>query len=248
MRIALCFWGLCRSTHLTIESIEECIYKPLKEAGYDVTTFLHTYTLYRNYKNSRSNELNIQLKNTNYKLLKPDNYKTENQDQIDIQLDFIKYRTMGDPWEHDTISVSDKWETLNNHIRALWSLQKVTELWTTCGQSFDVVLYLRPDVSYKTKLKKEWIEAVHRGTVFIPDFHLYFGSNDRFAIGHPEDMKLYGNRLNEALSYSQRKPLHAEAFLTDFMRSKGVQFVTIPFRFQRVRANGLVCESDRGLF
>lgn len=245
MRVALCFWGLCRSTDLVVQSFYENILQPLQEAGYEIDIYLHTYKLYRSYSNSRANETKIFLKNTNYKLLQPRLALVEDQDEVDKQLNFTEYRKHGDPWEKDG---GEKWLTLNNHIRALWSLKQVTGLWQRSGIQYDTVLYLRPDVRFKTKLDITWIEAVRKGTVFIPDFHVYFGSNDRFALGSPKDMATYGNRFDAALEYSQNRPLHAEAFLSDYMYSKGIQLQCVPFRFQRVRANGVVCEADKEAF
>lgn len=245
MRIALCFWGLCRSTDRILKSYEDNVLQPLLEAGHQVDVYLHTYKLYRSYTNSRSSEIKVQLKNTNYKLLQPFRYMIEDQDAIDMELELNKYRTQGDPWEKDG---GEKWATLDNHIRALWSLRTVTSIWQQSSFRYDRVMYLRPDVSFKTRFNVEWLEAVHKGTVFIPDFHIYFGSNDRFALGHPSDMAIYGNRFNWALEYSRQKPLHSEAFLTDTLTSRGITMECIPFRFQRVRANGVVCEADRDVF
>lgn len=244
MRVALCFWGLCRSTDLVVQSFEENVLQPLAEAGYEIDIYLHTYKWYKTYTNLRSNEIGLLLKNTNYKLLNPRRAIVENQEQADNEIDFHTYRSNGDPWVDDCKSEKEAWITHSNHLRALWSLKKVTGLWQSSARSYDAIIYLRPDVRFKTKFDVAWIEAVRRGTVFIPDFHVYFGSNDRFAIGSPSDMGIYGNRFDGAFEYSRKKPLHAEGFLTDYMYSKGIKFECVPFRFQRVRANGVTCEAD----
>lgn len=248
MRIALCFWGLCRSTDRILKSYEENVLQPLLEAGHQVDVYLHTYKLYRSYTNIRANEINVQLKNTNFKLLKPRLYMIEDQDEIDKEIGLNRFRQKGDPWENDRKSQKEAWSTLDNHLRALWSLRIVTSIWQQQSIEYDRVIYLRPDVSFKTKFNVEWLEAVRKGTVFIPDFHIYFGSNDRFALGLPSDMAIYGNRFEWALEYSKQKPLHSEAFLTDTLTSRGIKMECIPFRFQRVRANGVVCEADREVF
>jgi hypothetical protein len=80
-------------------------------------------------------------------------------------------------------------------------------------------------------------------TVLIPDFHIVHGCNDRFAIGEPDVMKVYGSRFTGALGYSKTNLLHSEAYLFDTMR--GFAFQTIPFRFRRVRAGGFVFEGDK---
>lgn len=247
MRVAVCFWGLCRSTDRVLESIETCIFTPLREAGIVYDTFLHTYKLFRPYTNMRASEIKVQLKNTNWKLLNPIDAVVENQDAVDKVLQLSKYRHHGDPWIDDERGFGTSYTTLDNHIRALWSLKQVTCLWSNTGRPYDAVLYCRPDVRYLTALLPSWIENIQRGVVLIPDFHLYHGSNDRFAIGHPRDMLVYGMRFDAAFGYSQQKQLHSERFLTDHLAQHGIGLRLVPFRFQRVRADGHVCEADRDL-
>ena len=239
MRVALCFWGLCRSTDRIIESIETCIFNPLINAQISYDVYLHTYKLYRPYTNARSNETGLQLKNTIWKLLKPREAKIENQDEVDKALDLKKYRNRGDPWESD-------YSTLDNHIRALYSLSEVTRLWTQSGTTYDVVIYLRPDVRFMTPISLNWLN-VRKDLILIPDFHLFYGCNDRFAIGIPKDMKVYGDRFYSAYEYSLQKPLHSEQFLSNHIVGYGIEFKTIPIRFRRVRADGYTCDADKDL-
>jgi hypothetical protein len=245
MRVALCFWGLCRSTDLVLESIEQNVFKVLKDAGIQYDVYLHTYILYRKYTNVRADEYGLQLKNTIWKLLQPVKSIIENQDTIDKELKLEKYRRNGDPWNDDTIKDYVPFSTLDNHIRALWSLKQVTSLWKSSGQNYTKIIYLRPDVFYQTPFNIEWIIKPIKKTILIPDFQLIDGCNDRFAIGEPDSMAVYGERFNDAYEYSKLKQLHSEAFLADSIKKKGYVFSTIPFRFRRIRANGVVHSGDR---
>jgi len=244
IKVALCFWGIARSTDFTIESIERNIWKPLQDAGIKYTTFLHTFTLKNPYTNSRASEWNIHLKNDIWKMLLPDHYLVEQQEDIDKILNFKKYRTHGDPWECERISMYRKYSTLDNLIRALYSLSKVTSLWESMASRFDAVIYLRPDVRFITPLKIEWITQCQHGTVYIPNFHLVDGWNDRFAIGRPNDMLLYGRRFIDAHIYSLKKPLHSESFLAEYMQKHKVFAVPISFMFRRIRADNHICPAD----
>jgi hypothetical protein len=252
MRVALCFWGICRSTDRIIESIETCIFNPLINARIFYDVYLHTYKLYRPYTNIRSNETGLQLKNTIWKLLKPTEAKIENQDEVDKALDLKKYRSKGDPWGNEKNSKNNEdllendYSTLDNHIRALYSLSEVTKLWSQSDSTYDLVIYLRPDVRFMTPLSLNWLD-VRKGLILIPDFHLFYGCNDRFAIGVPKDMKVYGERFYSAYEYSLQKPLHSEQFLSNHIVSYGIEFKTIPIRFRRVRADGHTCNTDKDL-
>lgn len=247
MRVALCFWGLCRSTHITHVSIEKYIFSVLKNAGIKYDVYLHTYTFYRAYTNFRANEINIQLKNTNWKLLKPIKYCIEHQDTIDVQLNLEKYRAQGDPWKYNIEHDPSPFSTLDNHIRALWSLNQVTNLWTSSDISYDRVIYLRPDVEFMVPFNINWITSPIKNTILIPSFQHIYNCNDRFAIGTPEAMKLYGERFHVAYQYSLKKSLHSEGFLADYMNINGYTFSSIPFSFRRIRADGRVQEGDRNI-
>jgi hypothetical protein len=247
MKVAICFWGLCRSTHLTLESIRRCIFEPLEAARIEYTVFLHTYTLYRSYTNSRSCESNIQLKNTNWKLLQPVASIIEDQDTVDKQLHLESYRSRGDPWSDDRVHNTVPFSTLDNHIRALWSLKQVTKLLSNSREAYARVIYLRPDVRFQTPLEIEWIKGPLPSTILIPDFHHVYKCNDRFAIGDLATMKLYGNRFDAAYEYSRQSSLHSEKFLYDYMTYKGYAFAIIRFRFKRIRADGKICQGDMNL-
>jgi hypothetical protein len=241
MKVALCFWGLTRSLDYTRESIESCIFQPLRDAGIEYSIFLHTYTLYRPYTNVRAGEVGLQLKNTAWRDLQPTASIVENQDTVDKTLQLTEYRSCGDPWGTPQ---SDPYGTLNNHIRALWSLKQVTELWTSSTESFDAVIYLRPDMLYRRKLNIEWIRNLEDTTLYMPNFHLIEGCNDRFAIGKPSVMRIYGGRFTGALEFSRRLPLHSEKYLAFKLSLHNIHCNYINFPFRRVRANGKIHEDD----
>jgi hypothetical protein len=239
MKVALCFWGLCRSTDLTIQSIQTCIFQPLQDAGIQYDIYLHTYTLYRPYSNPRAKEEKLQLKNTAWKLLQPTRESIEDQDDVDKKLDLKTYRALGNPWPDDP-----SYTTLDNHIRALWSLKQVTSLWLSKEKEYSCIVYLRPDVKFKKPINPEWVLNVNSSSVRIPNFHLVDGCNDRFAIGSPECMRIYGNRFDNALQYSYCNLLHSERFLAYELKRNAIRIDLIFFRFIRIRADGQPCPSD----
>ena len=136
--IAICVWGICRSTDHTIESVRQHIFQPLEAAGITYTVYLHTYALYRPYENPRAKETRQQLKNSLWKLFKPDTSIIEDQDEVDSRLNLQDYRTHGTPWKEED---GTGFQTLDNHIRALWSLYQVTKLWIPHQQTYDAILY-----------------------------------------------------------------------------------------------------------
>ena len=244
MRIALCFWGLCRSTHLTIASIERQIYSVLRSAGIDFDVYIHTYNLYKPYTNPRSGEYDILLRNTAWKLLQPTEYQVDDQDQVDRHIGFQAYRSKGNPWSDEASQSEAPWHTLDNHLRALWSLKQVTGLWQRSKETYDWIVYLRPDVRFVSPFDIDWLKQIGLNSIGCPDFQQISGCNDRFAVSRPEAAAIYGTRFDKALEYSRQKPLHAETFLADTIVAAGYRFVPLDIVFRRIRADGQTCPAD----
>jgi len=230
--IAICFYGLCRSTNYTIESINKCIFEALKNLHFNYDVYLHTYKLSTPYTNLRNSEENIMLDNDLYKLLNPNVYKIDDQDDIKKtdSLMFNKYRTNGDPWSND-------FKSLDNLILGLYSLYQVTQLWKTSNKTYDYIIYIRPDVKFLTPLNISFFMNLNNSNIALPNFDEY-PVNDRFAIGKPNVMLLYGERYLYAYEYSLLNKLHAETFLQYLLKTNNVHIIKINFKFQRIRANG----------
>lgn len=205
IRVAVCFWGITRSLKYTHSSIKRYIFSPLTDANIEYDIYLHTYSVDAPYSNLRANEINIKLDNEEYKILNSDYTCVESQDEIDRTLEFEKYRTCGDPWPD-----SCEFKTLDNHIRALWSLHKVTDMWYENRKKYTHIIYCRPDVEYTKPINTKWFECDINNTIIIPNFQLADDVNDRFAIGTPDTMYVYGNRFTTAYEYSKSNTLHSE--------------------------------------
>lgn len=228
MRVAICYWGICRSTDYTLPSIEAFIYEPLRKANIDYDVFVHTFSITGRYVNERANE-NTYLNNSLFKLLQPKQHIIEEQECVDAMLDLENFRSRGDAWNNG-------FQTLNNHIRALYSLNIVTQMWMQAG-GYDFVIYVRPDVRFKSPIKIDWFSNLTDNELIMPNFHNH-PVNDRFAIGKPNAAAVYGLRYVASLKYAERYPLHAETYLDFILRSNGIQMKAVTFYFNRVRANG----------
>jgi hypothetical protein len=240
MHIAICYWGICRSTDKTIDSIKTNVYEPLTAAGHIYDVFVHTFSVTDLYTNTRAGENGIRLNNTLHELLDPSAVEVEDQKNVDLTLNLDAYRTRGDPW-----MTLFKEPTFDNHIRSLYSLNRVTQLWVTSPRHYDRVIYLRPDVLYLNPLDTRWLE-IGPDECAMPDFHRHrrHPVNDRFALLHPRSALIYGRRFEKALAYSTREKLHSETYLEFMLTANNIRPVYIPFRFRRVRANGRVIDDD----
>jgi len=228
-KVAVCFWGLCRTTNHTITSIEECVFKPLKDENIDYDIYVHTFALNTPYSNPRNSEINISLDNELYKLLKPTHVEIEDQHEVDKLIDLPSYRTMGDPW---LTAGSINFGTFNNHIRALYSLNKVTQ--AALKGNYEKIIFVRPDVKFMNPIEPRWLQ-VKDGQIVMTDFHLV-PINDRFAVTTPSSAKIFGQRFLKAKAYSLRNPLHSEQYLKYCLDKARIKILMAKFRFRRIRA------------
>jgi hypothetical protein len=209
----------------------------LKELNFKYDIYLHTYNVNTPYTNIRNNEENIMLDNNLYKLIKPDVYKIDDQDDIKRIIDFNKYRSKGDPWSND-------FKSLDNLILGLYSLNQVTQLWKNSNKTYDYIIYLRPDVKFLTPLILSFFSNINNTNIVLPNYDQH-PINDRFAIGTPTVMLPYGERYLNAHDYSLTNQLHAETYLKYILDKNKIYIIKINFNFHRIRANGFNYDENK---
>lgn len=111
----------------------------------------------------------------------------------------------------------------------------------THGIRYDAVVRCRPDLLFDSPLPDP--ARLDLNYIHVPDFHLYEGSNDRFAIGSPENMTIYMKKLDDWHGYvtawgrttTDARPVTAEMFTAGQLRQYGIRTRLLPIRFNRVR-------------
>ena len=243
-RVAICFWGIMRSLDFTLPSIEKNIFKPLDDAKIPYDIFVHTYDLNDDCSGTYSSECTLPINKYDFKRLKPTKYILENQKSADKKIGLNKYLAKGNPWNAQI-------EVAYNHIRALWSLKQVTSIWSNgttnkTKYQYSHVMYCRPDMTYIMPIKPEWF--VFSEEIVIPNFARHgrrgISMCDRFAIGMPDQMEIYGNRFDGALKYSKKHQLHSETYLAETLRVNDIKFRFVPFGFIRTRADSRMSASE----
>ena len=232
MKVALCFWGLTRSLKHTIHSIKEHVLQPLQLSEIEYTIFMHTYTMSTKYHNPRTGEVNMNLDFDEYKLLNPDYIQIDDQDEIKSKMQIEKYHSLPDPWESNYIC-------LDNFVCAMYSKKQLGIMVKNSNETFDYIVYLRPDVRYLNSIDIRYFYNTHKNRICTPNFHLFPQLNDRLAILKPCNLKEYSEMFNEMYEYSRVFPLHSERFQYNIItRRFRWNIVYIPFHFNRVRING----------
>ena len=243
MQVALGFFGITRSLKFTIDSIKHNIPDSLNELGYDFKIFLHTYAL-DSYNNVRTGESTTQMDNDEYKLLNPDYFVIENQDEVKKNLNLEQYRKYPDPW-------NTQYHSVDNFILAQYSKMKLTKMIKDTKTRFDYIIFLRPDVEYLNKLEESFFKSVSNSRICIPDFDVKYEKswlwkfNDRFAITNYNNYRIYGELFHKLLSISKFMSLHSETVMARYLLDNKVYYKHIMFRFRRIRINGNISPYDK---
>lgn len=237
-RVAVCFFGLVKNIDHVYASIERCILNPLKQQGYEMDFYGHTYEM-SHFTNPRNHEANVPiqpksiLKRFQFKQFTIEPTTSYSHLEDDVKL-CLKY---GDPWPENKVI------SLKNHLLNLRSLYQVTQLWKGVASAYKYVIYLRPDLRFLNSLA---IRNLTGMSLVVPAFHAFGGYNDRFAYGTPAAMIIYGERWSGMETYfsKHRRSIHAETFLRFHLQDHHVHVITAPIRFQRIRANNQPNPSD----
>ena len=193
---------------------------------------MHTYTMSTKYHNPRTGEVNMNLDFDEYKLLNPDYIQIDDQDEIKSKMQIEKYHSLPDPWESNYIC-------LDNFVCAMYSKKQLGIMVKNSNETFDYIVYLRPDVRYLNSIDIRYFHNTHKNRICTPNFHLFPQLNDRLAILKPCNLKEYSEMFNEMYEYSRVFPLHSERFQYNIItRRFRWNIVYIPFHFNRVRING----------
>ena len=240
VKVALLFWGLSRSLKYTLPSIQKRMLDVLKTNNIEYKIFQHTYKLESVYNNSRAGERGVNLDNEEYKLLKADYVLVDDQDEVKEKIGLEQYRTHRDPWDKGNPNYT-KYSCVDNFLCAMYSKSQVTLLLEKSKYDFDYAIFMRPDMTYINDFKIDFLSFSNDKTLVIPNFALYGGFNDRFAITNKVTYKIYGDLFPHLLPFSKRRPLHSERTqIRLFTRSFKLGIKLIPFFFNRTRCHGKI--------
>ena len=116
-------------------------------------------------------------------------------EEYQLQLEACKSFSLGDDVSASGVDIyRNNFTSIQNLMCQLNSLATVTQLWRNSGVHYDAVAYMRPDVLYNCPFPVKQLEELKPNTVYIPDFHHWRGLNDRFAMGEPHVVHLWGER------------------------------------------------------
>jgi len=241
---AIAFFGQIKNVgDDQVESFVTMVLEPLLKAFPHVDVYFHSYHM-TTMDNPRNLERNVSIDvggSTTLLLTRLRQVprvslrglmfsEPEDADNSFWSLDY--YLEKGDPWGNKGLS-------MRNLLRQFYSLDQVSKLWWPRRKEYQAVVFTRPDLFFKSSL--QFPMPFPKNTLFSPSFDRWKGLNDRFAMGSPEVMMLYGQRMRWIEPYfrQHKAELHAESYLMALMQMNKIELQFLDgLTFTRVRANG----------
>lgn len=208
INIAICYFGMTRSTKYVYKSHYEHVFNVFKQNSINFDVYMHTWKTEHNIINE--NVYKEPINYEEYKLLNPTVYK------IDEQCDFLNsivfsnyfdetiYKKNGGDSPHEW-----KPELIRNHLCALESQKRCYQLSLDSGKPYKYIMFIRPDVLIKNNINCDLITKSVFDIIILNTDHNE-GYNDRFAIIPFVKAEKYALRINEISDFKKKR---AELYL-----------------------------------
>jgi hypothetical protein len=142
----------------------------------------------------------IKVDYNEYKLLNPDFYKIEQQNEFLKTINFENYfnkdlyNIYGGDTEHE-------WrpQLILNHLCALESQKRVYNMVIESNTQYDFIIFIRPDVMVLNIFNIDWLND--KFDIIIPNKEHNKGLNDRFAIIPFNKAFKYATRIDEIIEF-----------------------------------------------
>jgi len=231
--VAVCYWGLTRSTKKIYKSHEDKLFNVLKNNNIDFEIFMHTWRTNENL--IWENKCDIPIDYEEYKLLSTNYYQIDNQDDFLNSINFSDYFDQ-DLYDKHGGDTPHEWrpKLIRNHLCALESQKRVTDMLLNNDKKYDYVIYIRPDVMIQNDFKIDYLSEEKE--ISIPNDNHNEGLNDRFAIVSYNDCHKYGKRIDEIIDFRKNNGRIVSEKYVKFIINKYFKKINlIDFIFEIVR-------------
>lgn len=203
IKVAICYWGMTRSTKIVYNTHIENLYEVFDENNIIYDIYMHTWITKNNVNIIWENIYN-KVDYDEYKLLDPKYYKIENQDDFLKSIDFNNYfnKELYDKYGGDS-PYEWKPQLILNNLCALESQKRVYNMVMETNKYYDFIMYIRPDVQILNLFNIDWIINKDDFDIIIPNYDHYEGYNDRFAIIPYNKAYKYSTRIDEIIEFKK---------------------------------------------
>lgn len=196
LKIAIAYFGMTRSTRIVYESHHKKLFQVLKDNNIEFDVYIHSWKTDKNIIWLDDN--NIPNDYEEYKLLDPTYYQLDNQD------DFIKTINMDDFFNKELYdehggNTAHEWhpQLIRNHLCALESQKRATDMCLQANVNYDFIMYIRPDVQINNFFPVECFNTIKEEDIAIINKDHFEGYNDKFAVLPFQFCEPYGKRIEE---------------------------------------------------
>lgn len=237
-KIAICYWGMTRSTKIIYESHINNLYNILKNNNIEFNIFMHTWKTLNDINIVWEKNTNIPVDYEEYKLLKPDFYKIENQSEFINSINFENYFNEELYIKYGgELHYEWKPQLILNHLCALESQKRVYNMVVDSKNNYDFIMFIRPDVFIQNIFDTNWLN--NNFDIIIPTTNHNEGYNDRFAILHFNNSIKYSTRIDEIIEFRKNHGrIVSEKYVKYIIDKYYPNLQLIDFNMLLVRPNG----------
>jgi hypothetical protein len=235
-KIAVCYFGMTRSTKFVYESHKQKLYDILKNNNIDYQIYMHTWETEKNI--IWENPCEIPNDYNEYKLLNPDFYKIERQDDFLKTINFENYfnenlyKTYGGDTHHE-------WrpQLILNHLCALESQKRAYNMVIESNIQYNFIIFIRPDVMVLNNFDINWLNTNY--DIMIPNTDHHEGLNDRFAMILFNKALKYATRIDEIIDFRKNNGrIVSEKYVKYIVEKYYPNYQLIEFIMKIIRPNG----------
>ena len=233
MRVAICYWGMTRSTRLIYKTHEKYLFDVLRTNNIEYYTYIHTWKTDFNVIWNEASRVPIDYEE--WRLLKPTEYCLDHQDTFLSTVPFNQYfdATSGQEWHPRLIM---------NHLCSLESKRRVFQM--AQKRPVDFVLFIRPDVQLRTYFNVGIFNILSKGDIAIPDENHGEGYNDRFAVLPMSSAIAYAERIKELAEFRRTQGRIVSEKYVKFIIDKYYKVHFFKFKFTIIRPDGSPAHFD----
>ena len=208
-KFAIVYFGLLRSLGKVYKSHYKNLFEVLKRHNVDYDIFIHSWKTINNKQQIWGKFIEEEQDYSLNKLLNPYQFKLDDQNEFDENIDFNKYfyeqiyKSMGNHKDGE-------WEPylIKNHLRALESLKRGFKLVIDSKNKYDYVLFLRPDIlitcRYPILSALNLLNRIENIILLPRTISCWEGYNDRSAAMNYNYAKYYANRIDEIVDFRKK--------------------------------------------
>jgi hypothetical protein len=228
---AIIYFGLTRSVRKTHETHKKYVFDVLQKNKLTYKTFIHTWKTKDDTQNVWEHKIPHKIDYLEYKLLSPDFYKLDDEDE------FIESICMDDYFYKDA---SVEWLPIMilNYLCMLQSQKRGLDMVkerVLNGDKFKFIMFIRPDVTIVNELPVDSI-VQNEEKIHIPNHGHFYGISDQFAIINYKNSDIYGSRFDNIADYRKNQGrIVAEQYCRYVIQKHKLEINSIDFKFSITR-------------